>query len=57
MNLIDILKLDSFVALTLLLKLGWVDFRYVCFTKWAHSSSCAPASQRGECECCYAGYI
>jgi hypothetical protein len=36
MNLIEILKLILFVALTLLSKLGWVDFRYVCFTKWAH---------------------
>jgi hypothetical protein len=48
MNLIEMLKLNSFVAITLLLKLGWVDFRYACFTKWAHSSSCASTSQRGE---------
>jgi hypothetical protein len=52
MNLIEILKLNSFVALTLLLKLGWVYFRHMRFTKWAHSSSCAATSQRGECERC-----
>jgi hypothetical protein len=52
MNLIEILEFSSFVSLTLLLKLGWVYFRYVRFTKWAHSSSCASTTQRGECECC-----
>jgi hypothetical protein len=52
MNLTTIpLKIYPFVELTLLLKLGWADFRYVRFTKWAHSSSCASTSQRGECEC------
>jgi hypothetical protein len=52
MNFIEALKLNSFVALTLLLKLGWVDSRYSRFTKWAHSSSCASTSKRGECEWC-----
>jgi hypothetical protein len=36
MNLIEKHKLNSFVALTLLLKLGWTDSRYARFTKWAH---------------------
>jgi hypothetical protein len=52
MNMIEILKLNSFEAITLLVKLGWVDFRYAFFTKWAHGGSCASARQWGEFKCC-----
>jgi ankyrin repeat protein len=37
MNLTELhLKIYPLVLLALLLNLEWTDFRYACFTKWAH---------------------